>query len=275
VLAPHLVKSGVFFALGLSFDEHGPQSGGLRFNPIHLMSMTPADNMFGSESPDGLISAADDVIIMPLQCATQWDSLAHIGYDGLLYNNTPASAVRPVVGATRNSFANACTRLISRGVLLDIPRLKGVDRLDAGVEITADDLSAAEARQRVTTTSGDILLVRTGFYQHFLEGDKVRYMGSAPGLGVSTLEWLHTREVAAIVADTTAVEVFPSTEPTSIIPFHLVAIRDIGLTLGEMFNLEELAVSCEQDGISEFLFCGPGLKISNSVGSPVTPVAIK
>jgi kynurenine formamidase len=178
-------------------------------------------------------------------------------------------------GATRNSFAKAVSRLISRGVLLDIARLKGVDRLADSYEITIDDLCAAEERQGVRVDSGDILLVRTGWYQWFLEGDRTHFMGNESGLGFETCRWLREREVAAVAFDNYACEVWPSPIPGAMAPFHQVAIRDLGLTLGEMFNFEELAADCEQDSVWEFFFCGPGLKVTGSVGSPITPMVIK
>jgi kynurenine formamidase len=178
-------------------------------------------------------------------------------------------------GATRNSFAKAVEHLISRGVLLDMARLKGVDRLEDSTEITGDDLTAAEERQGVRVESGDILMVRTGSYQWFLEGDRGHFMGDEPGLGVASAEWLHEREVAAVALDNWACEVWPSRVTGANIPFHQVAIRDMGLTLGEMFNFEDLAADCEADGVWECLFCAPGLKVTGSVGSPITPMALK
>jgi kynurenine formamidase len=271
VQAAGLVKTGKIFDLGMAFDSQGPQDGSFRINPVHSMTFTPVDTI---GAPDGMI-AADDMVTMGLQCATQWDSLAHVGYDGLFYNNVPAESVKTMTGATRNSFAKCVDRLISRGVLLDIARLKGVDRLADSTEITADDLTAAEERQGVKVESGDVLLVRTGTYQWFLEGDKKRFMGPEPGLGLSCAEWLYKREVAAVAVDNWACEVWPSTIEGSAIPFHMVAIRDIGITIGEMFNFEDLATDCAEDGIYECLFSGVGLKITASVGSPLTPMAIK
>jgi len=236
-----------------------------------VMTFLPSDT---ASAPDGMISA-DDMIIMGLQAATQWDSLAHVGYEGLFYNNVPAGAVNSMAGATRNSFAKAVGHLISRGVLLDIARLKGVDRLADSYEITSADLSAAEERQGVRVESGDILLVRTGSYKWFLEGDKARFMGDEPGVGLDSCRWLHEREVAALALDNWACEVWPSQIPGANIPFHQVTIRDMGLTLGEMFNFEELAADCEADGVWECLFCAPGHKVTGSVGSPITPMALK
>jgi len=207
------------------------------------MTFLPSDT---AKAPDGMISA-DDMVIMGLQAATQWDSLAHVGYDGLFYNNVPAGAVNNVAGATRNSFAKAVGHLISRGVLLDIARLKGVDRLEDSYEITSADLAAAEVRQGVQVESGDILLLRTGSYQWFLEGDRAHFMGDEPGPGLESCRWLYEREVAALALDNWACERWPSPIAGANIPFHQVTIRDMGLTLGEMFNFEELARDCEED----------------------------
>ena len=266
------VRMGKIFDLGMPFDKEGPLlPGTLRTNPIHVMTVLPSDT---ADYPDGLISA-DDLVIMGLQAATQWDSLAHVGYDGLFYNNVPAGAVNNFMGATRNSFAKSVEHLISRGVLLDISRLKGVDRLEDSYEVTAADLSEAEKRQGVQVESGDILMVRTGSYKWFLEGDRSHFMGNNPGLGLDTCVWLYEREVAALAVDNWACEVWPSPIEGATVPFHQVAIRDIGLTLGEMFNFEGLAVDCQEDGIWECLFCAPGLKVTGSVGSPITPMALK
>ena len=272
VRAARLVKTGKSFDLGMPFDKDGPfPPGGFRINPVHVMTFMPSDT---AHAPDGMITS-DDMVIMGLQAATQWDSLAHVGYDGLFYNNVAASAVNHVAGATRNSFAKAVQHLISRGVLLDIARLKGVDRLGERYEITAADLSAAEERQGVRVESGDILLLRTGWYQWFLEGNRERFMGDEPGPGLDSCRWLYEREIAALALDNWACEPWPSPIPGGNIPFHQVTIRDMGLTLGEMFNLEDLAADCEEDAVSEFLFCAPGLKVTGSVGSPITPIALK
>jgi kynurenine formamidase len=272
VQAAQLVKTGKNFDLGMPFDKDGPfLPGGFRINPVHVMTFMPSDT---ASAADGMITA-DDMVIMGLQAATQWDSLAHVGYDGRFYNNVPAGAVSNIAGATRNSFAKAVGHLISRGVLLDIARLKGVDRLADSYEVTSADLSAAEERQGVRVGSGDILLVRTGSYKWFLEGDKAHFMGAEPGLGLDSCRWLREREVAALALDNWACEVWPSPIAGASIPFHQVVIRDMGLTLGEMFNFEDLAADCQEDGVWECLFCAPGLKVTGSVGSPITPMALK
>jgi kynurenine formamidase len=273
VAAAQLVRTGKAFDLGIPFGKEGPATpGSFRSNPQHVMTVLPSDT---SGAPDGVIGS-DDMVVMSLQAATQWDGLAHMGYDGLFYNNMPAAAVNNFTGAARNSFDKAAGRLITRGVLLDIAALKGVDRLEDSYEITAADLAQAEQRQGVRVESGDILCVRTGWHRWFLDGDREHYMGEIEaGLGLDTLRWLSERDVAAVALDNWAVEAYPSPIEGAYAPFHQVAIRDLGLTLGEMFNFEELAADCAQDGVWEFYLCAPGLKVTGSVGTPITPIALK
>lgn len=264
------VRSGRTVDLGMPFDANGPQRrGGMRFNPVHRMSRTLNDG-----ETDGM-AVSDDIITMPLQCATQWDSLAHVAYGGRAYNDVPYSAVTAAGGASRNSFAKVAPHLVTRGVLLDIPALKGVGCLAASDVVTAGDLTAAAKRESVSVEPGDVVLVRTGWYQRFLAGDIEAYMESEqPGLGLTCPEWLFDKQAAAVAVDNYAVETRPSEDPAARLPLHMILIRDMGMTLGEMFHLEELAAACAERGAWDFLLAGIGLKITGSVGSPVTPVAV-
>lgn len=263
------VRSGRTVDLGMAFGPDGPQQGGMRFNPIHRMTRLLSDGEMGG------LAVADDIVIMPLQCATQWDSLAHVAYDGRAYNDVPYTSVTASEGATRNSFAVIAPHLVGRGVLLDIPALKGVSCLEPTDEVTGEDLAAAAAREDIRIEQGDIVLVRTGWYQRFLAGDIGAYMGNQhPGLALSCCEWLYSNQVAAVAADNFAVEVRPSRDPEAVLPLHMVLIRDMGMTLGEMFDLEGLSAACAEREAWDFLLAGVGLKITGSVGSPVTPVAV-
>ena len=266
------VKRGQVFSLGLSFGAEGPQIGqGGRVNPLHLMSAVGGG--IGAD-PDGF-RYNDDVVVMPLQCATQWDSLAHVYYGGQLYNGFPADTTT-AAGAARNAIDKQAAGILSRGVLLDIARLHGVDRLPPGRAITPADLDAAEKAQGVRVESGDVLLIRTGHITVFTkDGNRVGYMRQMPGLGIDSVEWLYAREAAALATDTNAVEVIPFEDPSTPLPVHLLCIRDMGLTLGEMFDLETLAADCAQDGVWEFLFTAPPLKVTGGVGSPLNPLAVK
>jgi kynurenine formamidase len=218
---------------------------------------------------------ADDVIVMPLQCATQWDSLAHVHYGGQLYNGHSAAAVT-ASGAAKNGIDKMATGIVSRGVLLDVARLRGVEAMGPGEVITPADLDAAERAQGIRVERGDVLLVRTGYMRVFtVYGDRVYYMKQMPGLGVACIEWLHAREIAAVASDTNMVEVWPPEDPAVLFPLHALCIRDMGLTLGEMFDLEALAADCARDGVWECLFSAPALRVVGGVGSPLNPLAVK
>jgi hypothetical protein len=159
--------------------------------------------------PDGF-RYSDDVVIMPLQCATQWDSLAHVHYSNQLYNGFPASTISSA-GAARNSIDKIGNGIVSRGVLLDLARAAGVERLAPGHAITPAELEAAEKRQGVRIESGDVLLIRTGHLRVFtLEGNREGYMRQMPGSGHRRGSMAHQRQVAAVATDTNAVEVIPS-----------------------------------------------------------------
>jgi kynurenine formamidase len=272
--AARCVRRGKAFSLGVELGPAGPQSGSVvgRFNPQRYMTA------IAQPFPEpGGFCFSDDVITMPLQCATQWDSLAHAHYDGLLYNGYAADQALSTAGAARNGIdKQASGGVMSRGVLLDLARLRGVPRLAPSTLVRPADLDAALARQRVELLPGDVLLFRTGHINVWLEdGDRETYLWQGPGLGIDCIEWLRARDVAAVCADNTAIEVMPCEEPDVFFPVHCLAIRDMGMPLGEIFWLEELAADCAADGVWDFLFCAPPLRVTHGLGSPINPLAVK
>ena len=271
VAAGALIRTGKVFDLGIPLDDAGPQPGGGRINPVHLMSQTGDRQMF----PGGF-RYADDYIFMPLQGATQWDALAHVYYDDQLYNGYPSNDVT-VVGAFNCSIEHQAKGIAGRGVLLDLARLKGVEWLERGYAITPADLEAAIAAQGdVAVGAGDILVFRTGWRRKFLvEKSPTNFMDGEPGLGQDCCQWLRDRDIAAVCSDNWAIEVLPGEDPNAVFNVHMVLIRDMGLTLGEIFDLEELSADCAADGVWEFFFCAPPLKVTKGVGSPINPLAFK
>jgi kynurenine formamidase len=219
---------------------------------------------------------ADDYIFMPLQSGSQWDALAHVYYDDQLYNGFDARSVT-VKGAAHCAIDKQAKGIAGRGILLDIAALKGVEWLESGYVITPDDLDAAAALQGgVAVGPGDILLFRTGWRRKFLQdGDRAAFMDGEPGLGQACCEWLHRRDVAAVCSDNWAIEALPGEIPDVLLNVHMILIRDMGMPLGEILDFEELAADCSGDGIWEFFFTAPPLKVSGAVGSPVNPLAFK
>jgi kynurenine formamidase len=267
--ATALARTGRVFSLGYTLGSNGPQVGlAGRINPVHLMSMT------GQTSIRDGGGFADDFIFMPLQCATQWDGLAHVFYDDHCYNGVPASSIT-ARGAQRLGIDKLERAVIGRGVLLDIARLREVECLPSDHGVGPADLDAAVERQGVEVGEGDVLLLRTGWTTRFVPGASTDFMGPEPGLTLDACGWLRERDVAALACDNWAVELYPSGDPNATMPVHYVLIRDVGMTLGEMFDLEALAADCASDGVYEFLLCAPVLKVANGVGTPLNPLAVK
>jgi len=273
-----LPRSGRVISCALPFDARGPQAGlGGRYNPIHTMLATGADALAGAQDflPGGF-NYADDAVTMPLQCGTQWDSLAHVFYDGKMYGGRDVRLVTSR-GARANSIDRIANGVVGRGVLLDLPRTTGQPWLEDGTRILPEHLDACAERQGVAIEPGDVLLVRTGMMTRCLEQKSWKgYCGGpAPGLSVHCARWLFERELAAVATDTWGVEVIPNETRDCFQPLHMIALRNTGLLLGEIFALDALAAACAEDGRYAFLFSAPPLPITGAVGSPINPLAIK
>jgi kynurenine formamidase len=269
------IHSGRTFSLSIPLNSNGPQTGVMkRFNPIHLMIRHGGDAVLAGM--DKQIHSADDVVLLALQCGTHWDSLAHVFHQGRLYNGYSISEVDGD-GAKKNSIDLASDKIVGRGILLDIPKLKGKKWLDPSESITARDLELAVEKEEVEIREGDIVLVRTGQMKIAKEnGNWEQFMSrEIPGLAVSCLEWIAKHKIAAVAADNWAVEVVPYETETILLPIHILGIVYMGLTLGEVFDLEGLARDCAQDGRYSFFLSAQPLPFTAAVGSPVNPIAIK
>jgi kynurenine formamidase len=270
IAAAGLVKQGKVFNLGIPMDETGPQLGKERNNPLRLMSETGEDQPYPEP-----FHYVDDYIIMPLQGSSQWDALGHVYYDDHLYNGFPVSDVTPH-GLKHASIDKIAKDVIGRGVLLDIARYKGVDWLEQGYVITPEDLDGAAAKQGVEVKAGDIVLFRTGWRKLYVDtGSREDFMAGEPGLGMAAVKWTHDHDVAALASDNWAIEVLPGEYEGQVFNVHMVLLRDMGVTLGEILDFEELAEDCVADGVYEFLFTAPALPFTRGAGSPINPLAVK
>jgi kynurenine formamidase len=268
--AAALIRTGTIYELGIPLDSEGPQPGGNRINPIRLM----AENGQEQVLPGGF-KWADDYVFMPLQAGSQYDSLSHVHYDDQLYNGHPGTGVT-VKGADKCGIHTQAKGIAGRGVLLDVARARGVDWLEAGSAITPDELDAVAAAQNVEIGPGDIVLIRTGWRAKFLaDRDPAGFMAGEPGLSLSCASWLRDRDVAVVGSDNWAVEVMPGENPGALFELHMVLIRDMGMTLAELLDFEELSVACAADGTYDFFYAGPPLQFTRGVGSPINPLAIR
>ena len=278
--AAALVTEGRVISLSQSFDMNGPQKGWRRrTNPVHTMLDTGTDAERGTQGfPHGL-GGADDVIAMPLQCSTQWDGLGHIFDHGFAWNGRRAGDVVTSDGDLVTGIEHARAAPISRGVLLDVGRHLEPDtgELTDGYAITTADVLACIAAQGASSVvgRGDIVLVRTGHITRARRDGWGDYAGGpAPGLSFTTAGWLHGTEIAAIATDTWGFEVRPNEFDVAFQPLHQVAIPNIGLTIGELWDLDELAASCTERGSYDFMLVAAPLSITGAVGSPINPVAV-
>lgn len=275
------MRSGRRFSLAYPLRSDGLQIGLIegRTNPERTM-ISLHNAMLGDT--DQFVTN-DDAVTMGLQAATHWDGLCHAGYKDSFYNGVPFSSVDEH-GASVLGIENIAS-LTSRGVLLDIARLHGVDVLPHGHAIGSDDLRAAEQAQGVEVRGGDIVLLRTGAMAEALTGDLSNYYGTLGddglplGAGVSALaaDFFHERDVAAVATDNVMFEVFPwdPTTPGDMLAVHCIHLVDMGLTQGQNWVLEDLAADCAIDGQWDFFLEASPQPFVGGCGSPVNPVAIK
>jgi kynurenine formamidase len=288
------VRKGAVISLGGDFGSSGPQ-GAFKFrqNPVHVMTVDGGDaNTLVQYGPEWLRNAVaadvsaffadnpfrfnDDMIVMPLQAATQWDALSHVYYEDKLYNGFPADSVTSF-GAFHCGIDKVdSTGVTSRGVLLDVVAHRGEEVFcGPGNPITPAELDDIAAKQEVSIGRGDIVVIHTGWWTRFLSTGDGAEAGS--GLDWTCASWLHDHEVAAVAADNLMVE---DPNPSNgvdgtFLPMHMLCLRDMGLMLGEYWNLAALAADCRQDGVYEFQLIAPPLKVVGAVGAPVNPIAIK
>jgi kynurenine formamidase len=276
--AASLVRTGEVFAMGIPLNNKGPQSGlfGGRWNPIHTMLATGTDAIAGRFDETNKLRFADDALNMPVQAATHWDSLGHIFLDDKMYNDLDARLVDGG-GVQELGIEHTRAKMVGRGVLLDVARHKGVPWLEDGYGISNDELDATAKAQGVEIRKGDFVIVRTGQMERCLHEEKwgAYAGGDAPGVRFENCYWSQAKEIAAICSDTWGVEVRPNETTEVQQPWHWVVIPAMGLTMGEMFYVKELAEACAADGIYEFFFTGPPLVITGGTGSPINPLAIR
>jgi kynurenine formamidase len=267
------VRTGVAYSLAIPFDETGPQWDGSgmpdRVNP---QLTTYAVNVAFTGDPADF-TTTDDAFRMGSQAATHLDALAHVGYEGKLWNDTPDTVVTEA-GAAKLGIEHDGA-IATRGVLLDIARLKGVEHFEENYAITGDDLDAAAAAAGVTVESGDAVLVRTGHMHYLRRGDRLKYSMPAPGLSTKSIAWMRDHDVALVATDTITFEVYPCEDPNNFMPVHMIQLRDMGLAQGQNFDLDELAAACAADGRIDCLLVATPLPLTGAAGGPVAPTAIR
>ena len=230
----------------------------------------------GPAFPGGL-HYADDKINAFLQGSTQYDGLGHVWFDGKIWNGYDARTT--IGGLDKASVEPLAQRgVVGRGVLLDIARFRGKTTMDAAETFTHEDLLACAKAQGVELRKRDILVIRTNYLQQFFDlGDKFYEGFCEPGLVYSPelVQWFQDMEIPNLVTDTIANEVTFDPNTGVALTLHCALMRNLGITLTEIADLEKLADDCAADGTYEFFYAAAPLKVAQGSGSPVNPVVVK
>lgn len=260
--AARLIKTGEVIELGQVLSSAMPLSAGRRFEvDTKRTVMNPEANRRGSN---------EELVVTEIgQVGTQFDGFAHQTIGNSMYNCFKVDDVSTRTGFTKLGIQNTGA-LVTRGVLIDILALKGVDMLADTYEITVQDLQQALARQKLTLQPGDAVFIHTGWGKLW-EKDNARYQRSRPGIGVAAAEWLARQNPMLVGADNGGVEVAPNPDSKLSLPVHQIMLVVNGIHLLENMKLDELAAKSAY----EFAFIIEPLKIQGGTGSTVAPIAIR
>jgi kynurenine formamidase len=212
----------------------------------------------------------DDIISGELaQIGTQFDGLGHVGIGELFYNGNKRGEFATADGFKKLGIENVGA-IVTRGVLVDVAKFKGVPSLNAPYAITVADLTGALQRQKVDIRPGDVVLIHTGWGGLWMK-DNAKFGASSPGISVQAGEWLASKEVVVVGSDNWGVEAFPSQDPNVSAPVHQLLLAKNGIYLHENLATEVLA----RDSVYEFAYVFAPLRLKGATGSPGNPIAIR
>ncbi|HEY1595421.1 MAG TPA: cyclase family protein [Thermoleophilaceae bacterium] len=267
VSAAELVLTGVTVTLSRPVDDERRVD-----NPTpadhHMTMLTDVD--IGS----GSLRFAKDYVGLDYhnEGHSHVDAFCHVAFDGCLYGGARAEHVTNR-GADIGAIDLLEDGLVGRGVLLDIPRSRGVDWIEPGEYVFREDLEAAERDQRVEVRPGDILLVRTGHARRLAELGPWDTQATKSGLHPDTAPFVKERCVAALGSDGNN-DAAPGAVAGVSFPMHVLALNAMGVHLLDYLQFEDLAPYCEDELRWEFLFVAAPLRIDRGTGSPLNPIAI-
>lgn len=211
-------------------------------------------------------------------CHTHVDALCHISYAGLTYNGRLAGEVLHSNGATQQDIAVYHKGIVGRGVLLDIPRYRGVKWLEPGDAVRCAELEDCAAAEGVEVGEGDFLVFRTGHHRRRIElgpwDNSPPPVGKGKaGLHVDTIPWMHEKRIAAFLPDGDG-EAVPSVVDGISCPIHPLQVAAMGMLVADSLQFEELVAVCEEEQRYEFMVVGLPLRLPGATGSPWNPIAI-
>lgn len=261
--AARFIKSGEVIELGQVLDP-----AVMPFFPgRQLTILTKRTNVLPQSNRR--ISNEEMVIGEIGQLGTQFDAFSHQGIDNGFYNCFKQDEIGTRTGFSKLGVEGVGT-LMTRGVLIDVAALKGVEILPDAYEITAQDLQDALKKQNLTLEAGDAVIINTGWGKLWGK-DNARYMKTDPGIGVGAAEWLARQNPMLVGSDNWSVEVNPNPDPKISSPVHQIMLAINGIHILESLKLDVLAAQ----RVNEFAFVIQPLKLKGATGSTVAPIAIR
>jgi kynurenine formamidase len=261
VAAARLVRSGTTVTLSQPLQTEARPD--VPEPADHHMTMLPGDDGFAKD-----YIGAD----YHNDSQTHIDAFSHVAFDGFLFDGAPESSVT-AKGATAGTIEALRDGLVGRGVLLDVPRVRGIPWVEPGEYVFREDLEAAERAEGVTVGAGDILLVRTGHTRRLEELGPWDTPHAKAGLHPTAASFLADRRIAALGSDGNN-DTAPSRTEGVGFPIHVLALNAMGVHLFDYLRLEEAARRCDEVGRWEFLFAAAPLRIVGGTGSPINPTAV-
>lgn len=263
------LKSARVIELNFIWDSKSPI---LSLNPPFAIGLHSSHKQTAGMIPGGIAFAEDMMFFSGQHGAPTIDALGHISDNGKLFGGLDAVASEGPSGLLALGIETyPKDKLVNRAVLLDVARYKKVDALEAGYEITAEDLEATAKAQGVEIQAGDSVLIRTGFGK-FFEADRAKYSGFRPGPGEGAARWLASKKIFLTGDDQMSYEVVP--QKGTVFPCHRILIADSGVYLVENLNLEELAQALADQRVYEFALVLNPPRLRGATGAPVNAFAI-
>jgi len=249
-------------------DLAQPYAVGMPSSPTHPTFDFALRQRHGDRARGDGLTGSHEVIVLGGHVGTHMDALSHVAVDGKLHGGITVNDA--LAGGRYGSHGiDQVPPLVRRGVLIDVPRRRGVPLLGPGEAVGLDDVQGSELRR------GDIALVRTGWAQ--LWNDPAAYTGDGsgvPGVDLEAAIWLAEQGVAAVGADTISLEHIPAGTGPAALPVHRALLFGHGINLIEVMNLEALATHLSEADTQEFLFVGAPLNVIGATGAPMRPIAV-
>jgi kynurenine formamidase len=260
--AKNAIQKGQIYQLGHVYEAGMPMYG-TRHYSIRIPQAFPMPGKNQAVYHDEVISGELG------QIGTQFDGLGHLGIGDLFYNGNRRSEFAQAEGLTKLGVENVGA-IVTRGVLIDVAKFKGVEQLAPTYEITVADLKGALQKQNVQIRSGDVVLIHTGWSSLWMK-DNTKFGATEPGIGVAAAQFLVDAEVVVVGADTWGVEVMPNPDASLSAPVHQLLLARNGIYLHENLITAELA----RDNAYEFMYSFAPLRLKGATGSPGNPIAIR